>query len=63
MCQYLLDNEPFSPSRSGFKPRDSSINQLIGIIHELRKGFNDGLEVWGVVLNICKAFVALGSYL
>ena len=42
--------------RSGFKPGDTHINQFIVITQEMCKGFNDGIEVREVFLDISKAF-------
>ena len=36
--------------------RDSCINQLISITHEIYKLFDDGYEVWDVFLDMLKAF-------
>ena len=61
----LLHNEKFgfflykrllSANQSGFKPRDSCINQLSSITHNIYKSFDDGYEVRGVFLDISKAF-------
>ena len=43
-----------SPNQSGFRPGDSCINQLIAIIHEIYKSFDDGLKVRGILLDISK---------
>ena len=48
MFQYFLNNELISPNQSGFKPRDSCVNQLIPTTHENCKVFNDVLELRGV---------------
>ena len=45
-----------SSTQFGFKPGDSCINQLIAITHDIFKGFDDGLEVRGVFLDISKTF-------
>ena len=45
-----------SPNQSGFRPSDSCFNQLIAIIDEIYKSFDDGLEVRGVFLDISKTF-------
>ena len=45
-----------SPNQSGFRPGDSCINQLIAIIHEIYKSFDDGLEVRGILLDISKVW-------
>ena len=42
--------------QSGFKPGDSCINQLLLITHEIYKSIDDGLDVRGVFLEMCKAF-------
>ena len=46
----------FSPNQSGFIPRDSCINQLFSINHEILSAFDMGLEVRGIFLDISKAF-------
>ena len=38
------------------KPGDTSTNQLISITHERYQFFDNGFEVTGVFLDICKAF-------
>ena len=45
-----------SPSHSRFRPGDFCVNQLMAITHEIYKSLNDGLEVWGVFLDISKTF-------
>ena len=60
--KHFLDNNLISSSQSGFKPDDSCINQLFTVTHEVFIGFDDGLEIRGVFLdiyqciNISKAF-------
>ena len=46
------------PSQSGFLPGDSSIAQLLSIIHEIQTAFdnNPTVDVRGVFLDISKAF-------
>ena len=46
------------PSQSGFLPGDSSIAQLLSIIHEIQKAFdnNPTVDVRGVFLDISKVF-------
>ena len=56
LFEYLIENDLISQNQSGFKPGDSSINQLISIAHEIYQSFDDGLEVRGVFLDISKAF-------
>ena len=52
MLKFFTENELISPNKSGFKPRDSCINQLLAITHEIYKSFDDGFEVRGVFLDI-----------
>ena len=58
MFNYFLSNKPFTPSQSGFLPGDSSIAQLLSIIHEIQTAFdnNPTVDVRGVFLDISKAF-------
>ena len=35
MFEFFIENKLISSSQSGFKPRDSCINQLLSITHEL----------------------------
>ena len=56
LFEYFIQNDLISPYQSGFKPGDSCTNQLIFITHEIYQSFDDGFEVRGVFLDICKAF-------
>ena len=56
MFKFFLENEHISPNQSGFKPGDSCINQILAIIHETYKSFDDGFEGRGIFLDISKAF-------
>ena len=56
MFKNLLDNNLISSNQSGCKPGDACMNQLIAITHEIFKGFDDGLEIRSVFLDISKAF-------
>ena len=56
MFSFCIENDLISQNQSGFKPGDSCINQLLSIMHEIYKSFNDGWEVRGVYLDISKAF-------
>ena len=49
-------NNLISPDQSGFRPRDSCVNQLLAIIHKIYKSFHEGFEVREVFLHIPKAF-------
>ena len=56
MFSFLLENNLVSPNRSGFKPGDSCINQLLSITHEIFQSFDERFEVRSVFLDISKAF-------
>ena len=56
MYETFTENNLISPDESGFKLRDSCINQLLSITHEIHKSFDDGLQGWGILLDIPKAF-------
>ena len=53
---FFLEKKFITPHQFGFKPGDSCINQLLSITHEIRKSFDDGIEVRSVFLDISKAF-------
>ena len=44
MYETFAENNLISPDESGFKLRDSCINQLLSITHEIHKSFDDGLQ-------------------
>ena len=52
----IIRSNLITSNQSGFKASDSCINQLISIIHEIYKSFDDGYKVRGVFLDISKAF-------
>ena len=56
MFTFFTENNLISPNQSGFRPRDSCVNQLLAITHEIYKSFDEGFEVRGVFLEISKAF-------
>ena len=56
MFSFCIENDLISQNQSGFKPGDSCINQLLSIMHEIYKSFDDGWDVRGVYLDISKAF-------
>ena len=53
--RFFLDSKLITTNQSGFKPRDSCINQLLSITHETYKSFDYGLEVRSVFLDTFKA--------
>ena len=56
MFEFFTQNGLITPNQFGFKTGDSCINQLISITHKIYKSFGDGCKVWGVFLDISKAF-------
>ena len=52
---YLIDNNVISSHQSGFEGGDSCINQLLSIMHQIYKSFDEGFEIRGVSLDISKA--------
>ena len=56
MFGFFVDKDLISSNQLGFKPRDSCINQLLPITHNIYKSFDDGYEVRGVFLDVSKAF-------
>ena len=41
ICKHFTDSKLLSPNQSGFRPGDSTINQLLYITHELYSAFED----------------------
>ena len=58
MFEYFIENELFTVCQSGFLPGDSCTSQLLGIIHEIQKSFDENppIDVRGIFLDISKAF-------
>ena len=56
MYPYLIDNNLISSHQSGFKGKDSCINQFLPSTHGIYKSFDEGFEVRGVFLDVSKAF-------
>ena len=58
LLNYFSRNKLFTPSQSVFLPRDSSISQLLSILHEIQTAFDENptRDVRGVFLDISKAF-------
>ena len=61
MFDFFLDKDLISANQSGFKPRDSCINQLLSITHNIYKLFDDGYEVRGVSLIFQKHLIKFGT--
>ena len=54
--KFLLENSLISENQSGFRPGDSTINQLLAITSEIHKSFERKSEMRAVFLDISKAF-------
>ena len=56
--KHLTDNDLLTPNQSGFRPEDSTINQLLYITHKIFTAFEDypSRETRVVFLDISKAF-------
>ena len=49
---FFTENSLISQNQSGFKPGDSCTNQLLSIMHQIYKSFDDGHEVWSVFFKV-----------
>ena len=58
LYNYLNTNNLITNNQSGFRPGDSTINQLLYLVNEIHKAFDDpkSLEVRSVFLDISKSF-------
>ena len=58
LYSHLVSHELLNPNQSGFRPGDSTINQLLQITHTIFKALdcNPPLDVRSVYLDISKAF-------
>ena len=58
LYNYLISNQLITKNQSGFTPGDSGTNQLLSLIHDVHKAFDDNscLEVRSVYLDMSKAF-------
>ena len=56
LYNFLLDINFLKPFQSGFRPGDSTVNQLILITHKIYEALEQGKEVRMVFLDISKAF-------
>ena len=55
MYSFFLENELVFPNQSGFKQKDSYINQPLSITHDIYQSLNQGYEVRGMFLYTSKA--------
>ena len=58
LYKHLVSCNALDPNQSGFRPGDSTVNQLLSITHTIFKAFdcNPPLDVRSVYLDISKAF-------
>ena len=56
--EHLCANQLLTPNQSGFRPGDSTVNQLLSITHKIYSAFEEfpSRETRAVFLDICKAF-------
>ena len=56
--EYLCVNQLLAPNQSGFRPGDSTVNQLLSITHQIYSAFEElpSRETRAVFLDISKAF-------
>ena len=53
---HLNSNDLLSKHQSGFRPGDSTVNQLLAITHSIFESFEEGCETRALFLDISKAF-------
>ena len=58
---FFIGNKVISPNQFGFKPGDTSVNQLLSIAHKIYKTFDEGREVRGILLDISKSSFQVDS--
>ena len=58
LYEYLCVNQLLTPNQSGFRPGDSTVNQLLSITHQIYSAFEEfpSRETRAVFLDISKAF-------
>ena len=58
MYNYFVSNNLITNSQSGFRPQDSTVNQLIHLINDIHKSFDNrkSFETRAVFLGISKSF-------
>ena len=52
----MLEIGFLNPLQCGFRPGDSTVNQLVYLVHRIYTAFEQGKEVRMVYLDISKAF-------
>ena len=56
LYNFIHDNDILTPSQSGFRPNDSTVNQLLSITSDFYRALDQGKEVRIVFFDISKAF-------
>lgn len=56
LYNFLLEIHFLSPFQSGFRPGDSTVNQLVFMVHKIYEALELGKEIRMVFLDISKAF-------
>lgn len=56
LYNFILTNDILTPHQSGFRPNDSTVNQLLSITSDFYKAVDQGKEVRVVFFDISKAF-------
>ncbi|CAB4037834.1 Hypothetical predicted protein, partial [Paramuricea clavata] len=56
LYNFLLDIKFLNPLQSGYRPGDSTVNQLVYLVHKIHEAFEQGKDVRMVFIDISKAF-------
>ena len=56
LYEYLMDNNLLIEQNSGFKRKDSTVNQLLKIVHQIYQDIKNGKDTCLVFLDVSKAF-------
>ena len=56
MFKYCTENNLLNSRDSGVKPKDSAVNRLVELVHNIESGLNDKEETGIVFLDTSKAF-------
>ena len=60
--EFYIENKLISKNKSGIRPSDSCINQILSITHESYQSFDDNLDVRTVFLDILIRFATKVLY-
>jgi hypothetical protein len=52
LYNFLLDIKFLNPLQSGYRPGDSTVNQLVYLVHKIHEAFEQGKEVTMVFIDI-----------